>query len=436
MDEDTHKHGKIKLTREKDGTTKVNYQFHQEQLVIPNKIGDHVLSDEDRHKLGNNQVVGPVKYGFNELYIRVDPDLNAVTVRTANDISIPNVIGKNQEMQFDGYILNETDKNKLANGGALPTKLFCGKDGYFTANFSLCEDMKGVIFTNVKSVPLHKVKELEAKFNVQKSNTVENVINAGNRSVEENKPPTTLENVTHSSNDMIKGSNRVKNEILDVKTTDIVTTDHIINSNVIEKPEKDLVRDTKEQEGKLNENDTVKGKLPVINSQTDQQVIISKSSNEQNAPAINTDLSKEFLQALEKRDFKKLNDISSRGWKPADDEIKGLDKMSNLSENDKIAVKTIFNLENKQAVPTNSSKTEQKNKQDLKFHKGEEKNNKSDHVTRKVKDVMNAGFNTSKKPHARLFSFTVLFQYFFHARYLNDFIVISNEIPIYNIFYH
>jgi hypothetical protein len=220
LDDETLKHGKIKLNREKDGSVKINYQFHQEQLVIPSKIGDYLLTNDDKHKLSNNQVVGPIKYEGNELYIQVDPDLNSVTVRSANEISIPNSIGHNSKLKFDGYTLSDQDKNLLANGGTLSPKLFCGKDGYFTANFSLTEDKKGVVFTNIQSIPNHRVKEVEEKLNKPQSKIFANVIDSANRSLNSVQPVTTLENVIHSNSNIIN-ENIVKqypiNEIGDAK---------------------------------------------------------------------------------------------------------------------------------------------------------------------------------------------------------------------------
>lgn len=236
LDDETLRSGKIQLVRLKDGSIDIKYRLHQEQLVIPSKIGDYSLTDDDKYKLANNQVVGPIKYGGNELYIQVDPDLNSVTVRSDKEINLPNTIGHNTKLKFDGYVLTDQDKNLLMNGGTLPTKLFCGKDGYFTANFSLTDDRKGVVFTNIKSIPNHKVKELEEKLNKPQSKLVSNVIDSANRSIETFQPVTTLENVVHTNNtiinDNVKTHYSIINEITNAKErTEILKSKEVTYRN-------------------------------------------------------------------------------------------------------------------------------------------------------------------------------------------------------------
>ena len=398
LDPETYKHGKIKLSREKDGTVKVNYQFHQEQLVVPHKIGKHQLSDDDRHKLANNEVVGPINYEGNEIYMRVDPQLNSVTVRTAKEISIPNVIGHNANENFKGYTLTDQDKNKLANGGALSTKLFCGKDGFFTANFAISEDKRGVIFTNVQSVAPSKVKELEARYNMPKSNLIDNVIEAGNKSVIQNEP--LLENIAHSSNDVI--NNHSAASILNSEFKAPINEGSTLLVDDISKGQDKGIEDKKElnQDQKSivysnSEKEQADKVKETIQLNPIKEPIIEKIKEpiiEKKIKPGNPDLSQEFNDAVDRNDFKKLNELSERGWKPSEEEIKGLDKKTNLSINDKVAVKSIFNIENKPEL-SSSSKIGQTVGKELKFHKSPNEHKPKGQNKKAAHDAINRAFN-------------------------------------------
>lgn len=53
----------------------------------------------------------------------------------------------------------------------------------------------------------------------------------------------------------------------------------------------------------------------------------------------------EFYEALSGRDFVKLNELAKSGYKPADLQISKIDSMQGLSDTDRTAIKTIFNIE-------------------------------------------------------------------------------------------
>lgn len=56
-------------------------------------------------------------------------------------------------------------------------------------------------------------------------------------------------------------------------------------------------------------------------------------------------LDEEFNQALDKRDFEKLNNLANEGYKPADIQIEKIETLSGLTEHEKTAVKTIFKVD-------------------------------------------------------------------------------------------
>lgn len=99
---------------------------------------------------------------------------------------------------------------------------------------------------------------------------------------------------------------------------------------------------------------------------------------------INRDLDIEFSNALEKRDFVKLNQMSEEGYKPAAQQISQLESMSGLSENDKIAVKTIFKVSEEAPALQNDENNKVSHSPEIK--KGEEKTNLLQHANEPVRN--------------------------------------------------
>lgn len=115
---------------------------------------------------------------------------------------------------------------------------------------------------------------------------------------------------------------------------------------------------------------------------------------------VNRDLDIEFSNALEKRDFVKLDQLANEGYKPADWQINQIGSMSELSENDKIAVKTIFKVSEDAPALENDEKKKASNSPEIK--KREEKTNLVQQVNEpgmsdnrkieKIGNVMNQAF--------------------------------------------
>lgn len=157
IDNKTVRDAKIKLTKDKSGKMKINFYFKSEFLKIPDKILNTDLSEEQKKDLLENKTIGPVKHNNQDIYFKVDNELNKVTILSANEISIPNQIGN--------YKLNEADKKTLSNNETLNTRLYQGDEGYFLANVKIRDDKKGIEFSNIKSVSQHESKKLSEKFN-------------------------------------------------------------------------------------------------------------------------------------------------------------------------------------------------------------------------------------------------------------------------------
>lgn len=172
LEDGSVKDAKIKFTLTKDGALQTHFDFKAEKLEIPNKILDRTLSNDEKEMLKSNKVVGPIKLASNqEVFIKVDQELNKVVVKTPNEIGVPSKIGE--------YQLSEIDKNKLANGEKMATKVLKGKDGYFLADLRMAEGNKGLEFSNIKNISEQEAKVLIEKLNAPKlDNKIENVLTA------------------------------------------------------------------------------------------------------------------------------------------------------------------------------------------------------------------------------------------------------------------
>ena len=148
---------KIILTRERDGKVKVNLSFKKPVLEIPDKILDHQLNELQKQDLSAGKTVGPLSYNSQELYLKVDPELNRIVVSCGRELSVPAEIG--------GYKLSAAEKNDLANGRQLKNKVLKGEYGFFLAKISITDDKKGLVFSDVKELSPLEANRLLADLN-------------------------------------------------------------------------------------------------------------------------------------------------------------------------------------------------------------------------------------------------------------------------------
>jgi hypothetical protein len=102
---------------------------------------------------------------------------------------------------------------------------------------------------------------------------------------------------------------------------------------------------------------------------------------------IKRNLDKEFMEALEKKDFEKLNKLSEEGSVPSQKALENADKMPNLTDAEKVALRTLF--PNKDGEKELEVK-EEKNTPKIKLAEKEEK--KSPEIVQKVGHIINQGF--------------------------------------------
>lgn len=141
----------------------VHYNLQQPKLFIPDRLFGIELSDEQKEKLLNHETLGPIIIKGQDFYVNIDDELNKVVVKTGYEIQIPDLIG--------GYTLDPIEKNQLARGLELDTKIF-EKDGvFFSSKLSLSKDNKGLVFSDLKEISKERAAELKKMFNVAKASS-------------------------------------------------------------------------------------------------------------------------------------------------------------------------------------------------------------------------------------------------------------------------
>lgn len=300
---------KIHLSRLDNGEVIANYFFQKETLFIPDRIGNHLLSKDEKQCLKEGQTIQFKNNRGENTYVQIDKELNGIIVKGDRELDIPKVIGQNQKYGYDGYVLTNQDQIDLANKKILSPKVLCGEFGYFLSSFGMSNDNKGYVFIDYQTIPSDKVAEYIEKYN----------------SVTKVSPESKVD---------------------------------------IDKP--------------------------------------FQNSNEQSTGKERTntrDMDKEFTDAFNRRDFKKINDLANEGYKPAAEQLQKILSTPDLNEHDKIALCTIFNVEGKSAskdenykqnVSTQINKNEGKTNVVIQENKDHKREN---NVSGKLGNVLNQAFN-------------------------------------------
>jgi len=185
MDDGDIRNAKIRMIRSASGEAEVGFSFQREQLIIPEIIGDYKLSEEDKVRLINREIAGPAKINGAEVFLQVDNELNSVTVKSANDISIKELIVlRHAKNGFDiaGQKLNDNEVRQLIEGKELDTKIYEQDGKLFSARVSLTEDDKGIRFREILTLTSLQAKELQKRLNKRKlldSNIINAPVEAG-----------------------------------------------------------------------------------------------------------------------------------------------------------------------------------------------------------------------------------------------------------------
>lgn len=151
---------KISASKGKDGELVLTYDYAEKIFKMPTAILGMKLTPDQKDKLFNGDLL-TVKYKGEDMFVGVDKELNKITVKSTNQIGIPS--------EISDYKLTDVDKYYLAQGKKTDIHLFKTKeDNFFTANFKMTEDGKGVEFSNIKFVDKENAPELKEKYNVDR----------------------------------------------------------------------------------------------------------------------------------------------------------------------------------------------------------------------------------------------------------------------------
>lgn len=156
------KDGKIRLSRNQNGEINVEFAERKSELIIDDvPILGKKLKEEDITRLKNGEIIS-LKHKGTELYLKVDNELNQVTVHSAKQIGIVNSLG--------GYVFTATDKEMWLQHEKLEPRIFFNKENnsYFQARIRLREDGKGIEYHDYQSIPHSKAPDLIKKYNFDK----------------------------------------------------------------------------------------------------------------------------------------------------------------------------------------------------------------------------------------------------------------------------
>ena len=301
---------KLSLQRNKKGEVLAVVNNKKEALEIPHEIQGTKLSRNDKKMLfDGHSVLLNTKNG--DFYLQIDKELNTVTIKGAQEMGIPDVIGDNKKQNYKGYQLTNADKELLANGHMLPPRVLCSKDGYILTEFGLTEDRKGVKFAHTISIPKNEVQNYIEKYNLNGVSLDKVSDKELNESIVDTKDL-----------NVVSSKAGVELEVLTIDKTNI-------GPQISEElPEKIETRDKLQKEGDDIQKQNIQSEktLPT----TEKEVVVRN-------------LDKEFMAALEVRDFKKLNDLAKDdNYDPSKKTLETAHQLPNLSDADKVAIKTIF----------------------------------------------------------------------------------------------
>lgn len=151
------KNVKISLSENPKGLLQLDYDYQKDTLHIPNKVLGVVLSDDNKADLLDGKLISLNIKGVQH-FIGVDDELNKITIKTENELGIPDKIGN--------YQLNEVDKYYLAAGKLTDQHLFQTKTGdYFLARVGLPKDKKGFELLDISGISKTKALEIEGEMN-------------------------------------------------------------------------------------------------------------------------------------------------------------------------------------------------------------------------------------------------------------------------------
>lgn len=157
----------------KDGQLEkgLSVQVKADKLIIPDKILDKKLNDEEKATLKEGNYFALEKEAKRFL-IKVDPQVNAVTVRTPAEVGIKEELG--------GYKFGKDELARLANGQAVGPKVYNSpKYGYFVSNLEIKNEGNSFEYkySNIVSISKKEAEKLMPIMNDHKGKWEENELN-------------------------------------------------------------------------------------------------------------------------------------------------------------------------------------------------------------------------------------------------------------------
>lgn len=163
------KDGKIKLSIDEEGKIKFNYKFKVNEIEIPRSIGSKKFSEEEiNHLIGGKAV--QFHYNGDLMFLQVDKELNAITIKTAAEINLTEVA----EFKMGGYVFDEKQKLALDKGELINGVVMQGEMGWFVTSMRQTDDKKGFVYENYKEITPEQAEQLLK--DRYKDNRIENII--------------------------------------------------------------------------------------------------------------------------------------------------------------------------------------------------------------------------------------------------------------------
>ncbi len=339
------KDGKVKLVlNNKDGEAEYHFLFHKETLEIPEKIGGKKLTGDQVEDLKAGKTVLLI-IDDNDLYVKVDIELNCVSVSTGKELGIPDEMG--------GYKLTYQDKEKLSNKEPIGARVFKGKDGYFIANIKLSKDNKEMIFMDIKSI--------------DRENDVERFIETLNKKEVATTKIKIGQEITQEEKIIANKNKSVANAI------DVAVNSTIVNPDVaaaIKQRDYKLLNILR-KEGKIGAADVKFVKEDKELTKEDKSIALTIIGEKDNVEQ----QKKEFYKAVDQKNPEKIKELTDKGFTPEKEELDYI-----------VTNKAMKPEEKKEMLSTLNVTPEEKQNSEIKIGKIEEQKLKAEKVKEVQKD--------------------------------------------------
>lgn len=390
FDDGTVKSGKVKLSRDINGEIEILYHFKKEKLVIPEKLGEYKLTENDKIRLGENKLSGPIPYKGNNIYLQVDPELNSIIVKMESELSMGEII----EAKFDKFGEFSIGSNKLTTdmvqdlikGKELPNMVYFDKETnqHFLAIISITPDGKGIKFFDYITISKEKALELMPILNKHEQalspaiHVAKEAMQDKNQLLDQTKiqeaakPQRNLQQEFQDAlakRDFLKmqklsnqGFKPSQHHIQTINSMDALSTEEISQIQHIFQLE---VKSDKIIHAESLANTATELSNTTLLTNSRETSLIPERKDGFLEPGNHKDpdylLMEKYQKALEEKDFVKLNEMAQSGFKPDAATMEKTLLSNNLNAEEKIAIQTIFDAKPDREVGQSHTKsTEEK----------------------------------------------------------------------------